>query len=32
MILTVFFSMKGETIAPGMKILNLDKGNTAWAA
>lgn len=32
MILTVFFSMKGETIAPGMKIVNLDKGNTAWAA
>ena len=31
-IITVFFSMKGETIAPGMKIVNLDKGNTAWVA
>lgn len=31
-IITVYFSMKGETIAPGMKIVNLDKGNTAWAA
>ena len=25
-IITVFFSMKGETIAPGMKIVNLEKG------
>jgi len=31
-IITVFFSMKGETIAPGMKIVNQDKGNTAWVA
>lgn len=27
-IITLFFSMKGETIAPGMKIVNLEKGNT----
>ncbi len=31
-ILTVFFSMKGETIAPGMKIVNLEKGHTAVVA
>lgn len=31
-ILTVFFSMKGQTIGPGMQIVNLDKGNTAVAA
>ena len=31
-IITVYFSMKGETIAQGMEIVNLDKGNTAWAA
>lgn len=31
-ILTAFFSMKGETIAPGMKIVNLEKGHTAVAA
>ncbi|MBP3901802.1 MAG: flavodoxin [Blautia sp.] len=31
-ILTAFFSMKGETIAPGMKIINLEKGHTAVAA
>lgn len=31
-VLTVFFSMKGETIAPGMKIVNLDKGHTAVGA
>lgn len=31
-ILTVFYSLKGETIAPGMKIVNLDKGHTAAAA
>ena len=30
--LTVYFSMKGETIAPGMKIVNLEKGHTAVAA
>ena len=28
----VYFSMKGETIAPGMKIVNLKKGHTAVAA
>lgn len=28
----VYFSMKGETIAPGMKIVNLEKGHTAAAA
>ena len=31
-VLTVYFSMKGETIAPGMKIVNLKKGHTAVAA
>lgn len=31
-VLTVYFSMKGETIAPGMKIVNLEKGHTAVAA
>lgn len=31
-ILTVFYSLKGETIAPGMKIVNLVKGHTAVAA
>ena len=30
--LTVFLSMKGETIAPGMKIVNLEKGYTNIAA
>ena len=31
-ILTVFHSLRGETIAPGMKIVNLEKGHTAVAA
>ncbi|MBU3201101.1 NAD(P)H-dependent oxidoreductase [Clostridium estertheticum] len=31
-ILTVYFSLKGQTIAPGMKIVNLKKGNTAVVA
>ena len=31
-ILTVFYSLKGETIAPGMKIVNLEKGHNAAAA
>ena len=31
-VLTVYFSLKGETIAPGMKIVNLEKGHTAVAA
>lgn len=31
-ILTAFFSMKGQTIAPGMKIVNLEKGQTAVVA
>lgn len=31
-ILTVYFSMKGQTIGPGMQIVNLEKGNTAAAA
>lgn len=31
-IITIYFSMKGQTIGPGMKITNLDKGNTAVAA
>ena len=31
-ILTVFYSLKGETIAPGMKIGNMEKGHTAEAA
>lgn len=31
-ILTVYFSLTGETIAPGMKIVNVEKGNTAYVA
>ena len=31
-ILTIFYSLKGETIAPGMQIIHLDKGHTARAA
>ena len=31
-ILTAYFSLKGQTIAPGMKIVNLEKGHTATAA
>lgn len=31
-ILTAYFSLKGQTIAPGMKIVNVDKGNTAYVA
>ena len=31
-ILTIFFSLKSETIAPGMKIVNLEKGHTAVVA
>lgn len=31
-VLTVFLSMKGETIGPGMRIVNLDKGYTNIAA
>ena len=31
-IITVFYSLKGETIAPGMTIVNLEKGHTAAAA
>ena len=31
-ILTVYFSLKGETITPDMKIANLEKGHTAVAA
>ena len=31
-IMTVYFSLKGQTIAPGMKIVHLEKGNTAVAA
>lgn len=31
-VLTVFLSMKGETIAPGMQIINLEKGYTNIAA
>lgn len=27
-VLTLYFSMKGETIAPGMKIVNLEKGTS----
>ena len=30
--LTAYFSMKGQTIAPGMKIVDLAKGHTAVAA
>ncbi len=28
-IAVVYYSLKGETIAPGMKIVNLKKGHTA---
>lgn len=28
----VYYSLAGETIAPGMKIVNLEKGHTAVAA
>ena len=31
-ILTAYFSLKGETIAPGMKVVKVDKGNTAYVA
>ncbi len=31
-ILTAFYSLKGQTIAPGMEIVNLKKGHTAAAA
>lgn len=31
-IITIYFSMKGQTIGPGMKLTHLDKGNTAAAA
>lgn len=31
-ILTIYFSKKGQTIGPGMKMVNLEKGNTAVAA
>lgn len=31
-IITVFYSLKGQTIAPGMKIVDLKKGHTAAAA
>ena len=31
-ILTVFYSLKGETIAPLMRVVNLEKGHTAAAA
>lgn len=31
-ILTVFYSLKGEMIAPGMKIVNLEEGHTAVEA
>jgi len=31
-VLTVFFSLKGETIAPGMKIVKLEKGHAAEGA
>ena len=30
--LTIYFSMKGQTIAPGMQIVNLEKGHTAVVA
>ena len=30
--LIIYYSLKGETIAPGMKIVNLEKGHTAVAA
>lgn len=31
-IAVAYYSLKGETIAPGMKIVNLEKGHTAAAA
>ena len=31
-ILTVYYSLKGQTIAPGMKVVVLEKGHTAVAA
>lgn len=31
-IAVIYYSLKGETIAPGMKIVNLEKGHTAVAA
>lgn len=31
-ILTLYYSLSGETIAPGMTIVNLEKGHTAAAA
>ena len=31
-ILIAYFSMKGETIAPGKKIVKVEKGNTAYVA
>ena len=31
-IAVVYYSLKGETITPGMKIVNLEKGHTAAAA
>ena len=31
-ILTAYFSLKGETIAPGRKIVIVEKGNTAFVA
>lgn len=31
-IITVYFSMKGQTIGPGMTIVHQDKGNTEMAA
>lgn len=31
-IITIFYSLKGQTIAPGMKIVDLKKGHTAAAA
>ncbi len=31
-ILTVYFSIKGQTLGAGMKIVNQEKGNTAIAA
>ena len=30
--LIAYFSMKGQTIAPGMKIVDLEKGHSAVAA
>lgn len=30
--LIAYFSMKGQTIAPGMKIVDLEKGHTAVVA